>query len=354
MKRIIACLDTRDGRVVKGVKFASIKDIGDPAALAVEYERQGIDELVLLDITASVEGRGTMLKTVRSVAEAISIPLTVGGGVRDARDVEALRVAGADKISIGSAGIANPALYREAAEAVGRERIVAAIDARRREDGSYIVVTGAGMVDTAVDPIAFAREAEAMGAGEILLTSKDRDGVKDGYDLVLTGRVADAVGVPVVASGGCGALSHIYDVFSQTNAAAALAASLFHEKESSALQVKRYLLERGVEVGFRPYERYFWKGELIPAIVVEEETREVLMLAYMNRESLMKTIETGTTWFFSRSRGALWNKGETSGHFQQVAKIKADCDEDTLLITVKQHGNACHTGAKSCFFREVL
>lgn len=353
MKKIIACLDTRDGRVVKGVQFVSIRDIGDPAELAAEYERQGVDELVLLDITASLEGRGTLLQTVRSVADVITIPLTVGGGVRDARDVEALIAAGADKVSIGSAATRNPEIFRQAAEMVGSERIVAAIDARRLPDGSYAVVTGAGMVDTQLDAIAFAKKAEEMGAGEILLTSKDEDGVQDGYDLALTGAVADAVRIPVIASGGCGALSHISDVFEKTQAAAALAASLFHQRIATVAEVKQYLKARGIEVKTRPYDRYFIHSDIISAIVVEAGTGEVLMLAHMNRDSLIKTLETGRTWFFSRSRKELWNKGATSGHFQEVVDIKADCDEDTLLVTVRQQGNACHTGAKSCFFRAL-
>lgn len=353
MKKIIACLDTRDGRVVKGVQFTSIRDIGDPAELAAEYEKQGIDELVVLDITASLEGCGTLLETVRRVAAAIHIPLTVGGGVRSVCDAEALISAGADKISIGSAGIQTPALYRHAATALGRERVVAAIDARWHPNGMYVVVTGGGKVDTPLDAIAFAKQAEELGVGEILLTSKDADGMKDGYDLPLTDAVSGAVRIPVIASGGCGTLSHFYDVFTKTGAAAALAASLFHERIATVPEVRQYLHGQGIAVKTRPYDRYFIKNEIIPAIVVEEGSGEVLMLAYMSRESLIKTIKTGTTWFYSRSRKSLWHKGETSGHFQQVLGIKADCDEDTFLITVRQQGNACHTGAKSCFFRTI-
>jgi imidazole glycerol-phosphate synthase subunit HisF len=250
-KRIVPCLDVKDGRVVKGIRFVNLADAGDPVAAAVAYDRQGADELVFLDIAASHEGRATMLDVVQRTAEKIYMPLTVGGGVGTLEDVRTLLRAGADKVSLNTAAIARPALIREAAQRFGSQCIVVAIDAARRGDG-YEVYTHGGRRPTGRDAVAWACEAAELGAGEILLTSMDRDGTRDGYDLALTAAVAEAVPVPVIASGGVGALSHLHDGLTAGRADAALAASIFHFGEFTIADAKTYLRDRGVAV--RPPE----------------------------------------------------------------------------------------------------
>lgn len=247
-KRIIPCLDLKNGRVVKGENFVGLRDAGDPVEAAVEYDRQGADELVLLDITASSDARDIMTDIVRRVAESIFIPFTVGGGIRTVEDFTAILRAGADKVSVNSAALKNPGLIREAAEKFGSQCVVVAMDAKRRKDGAWTLYLNGGRVDTGKDAVAWAKEAEALGAGEILLTSMDKDGTKDGYDLELTRAVASAVGIPVIASGGAGVHSHFYDALTDGCADAVLAASLFHFKETSIPEVKKYLSSRGVPV----------------------------------------------------------------------------------------------------------
>ncbi|HEV8674298.1 MAG TPA: imidazole glycerol phosphate synthase subunit HisF [Methylomirabilota bacterium] len=246
-KRVIPCLDVKDGRVVKGVRFVDLADAGDPVAAAVAYDRQGADELVFLDITASHEGRAIMLDVVRRAADAIYMPLTVGGGIASLDDVRTLLRAGADKVSLNTAAVARPALIPEAAERFGSQCIVVAIDARR-QNGRFEVYTHGGRRPTGRDAVAWAGEAAALGAGEILLTSMDRDGTRDGYDLELTAAVADAVPVPVIASGGVGTLAHLYEGLTAGRADAALAASIFHFGQHSIAEAKAYLRQRGVPV----------------------------------------------------------------------------------------------------------
>jgi imidazole glycerol-phosphate synthase subunit HisF len=246
-KRIIPCLDVKDARVVKGVRFVDLADAGDPVEAAVAYDGQGADELVFLDITASHEGRGTMLDVVRRTAEAIYMPLTVGGGVWRLEDVRTLLRAGADKVSLNTAAVARPGLIQEAAERFGSQCIVVAIDAKRTPCG-FEVHTHGGRRPAGRDAVAWAREATERGAGEILLTSMDRDGTRDGYDLELTSAVARAVSVPVVASGGVGGLEHLYEGLTLGGADAALAASIFHFGEHSIRAAKAYLHARGVPV----------------------------------------------------------------------------------------------------------
>lgn len=247
-KRIIPCLDIKDGRVVKGTNFTQLRDAGDPVEAAKEYDRQGADELVLLDINASADSRGILTHVVEQVAESIFIPFTVGGGIRKVEDFTDILRAGADKVSVNSAALQRPALIREAAEKFGSQCVVVAMDAKRRPGGGWTLYLNGGRVDTGKDALEWAREAEALGAGEILLTSMDQDGVKTGYDLELTRAVSEAVGIPVIASGGAGQLSHFYDAFTTGRADAVLAASLFHFGEVSVPQLKTYLRERGVPV----------------------------------------------------------------------------------------------------------
>ncbi|MDH4282944.1 MAG: imidazole glycerol phosphate synthase subunit HisF [Myxococcales bacterium] len=254
-KRIIPCLDVKDGRVVKGINFVGLRDAGDPVESAQRYSAGGADEITFLDITASHENRRTLFDLVDRAASTIAVPLTVGGGVRERRDVQELLHAGADKVSINSAAVANPTLIEEMAAAYGSQAIVVAIDAKRApgKTDRWTVFTHGGRRDTGLDAIAWARRMAESGAGEILLTSMDRDGTRDGYDLVLTRAVVDAIAIPVVASGGVGTLEHVYDGLESGGADAALAASIFHDGHYTVAEVKRYLLDRGVCV--RPPER---------------------------------------------------------------------------------------------------
>jgi cyclase len=253
-KRIIPCLDVKDGRVVKGVRFVDLRDAGDPVEAALAYDAQGADELVFLDITASHEARAIMLDVVRRTAEGIYMPLTVGGGIRSIDDVRLLLRAGADKVSLNTAALERPGVIREAAERFGSQCIVVAIDARR-EPGAPLrwgVYTHGGRRPARRDALAWAREAVALGAGEILLTSMDRDGTKDGYDLELTRAVSEAVSVPVIASGGAGSLPHLYEGLVDGRADAVLAASIFHFGIHTIAEAQAYLRERGVPVRSEP------------------------------------------------------------------------------------------------------
>ena len=275
-KRIIPCLDVKDGRVVKGTKFLELRDAGDPVEVARVYDKEGADELCFLDITASHENRGTILDVVRRTAEEVFMPLTVGGGIRNLEDIRSLLNAGADKVSINTAAVNDPEFVKRAAEKFGSQCIVVAIDAKRVQKPeveklrrwevenaqplnllasqphdsviSWEVFTHGGRIPTGLDAIEWARRMEGFGAGEILLTSMDRDGTKDGYDIELTKSVSEAVGIPVIASGGVGNPDHICQGFTEGKADAALAASIFHYKEYSIRQVKDYLKERGVEI----------------------------------------------------------------------------------------------------------
>ena len=247
-KRIIPCLDVKNGRVVKGVNFVNLRDAGDPVECAVEYDKKGADELVLLDISATNEGRGTMIDIVSRVANSIFIPFTVGGGIRTTEDFKELLRAGADKISVNSAAVRNPDLINEAAYKFGSQCVVCAIDAKRREQGGWEVYLNGGRLPTGIDAVTWAQEAVSRGAGEILLTSMDCDGKKTGYDLELTRAVSERVGVPVIASGGAGALEHFYDALTVGKADAVLAASLFHFNEIPIETLKAYLSERDIPV----------------------------------------------------------------------------------------------------------
>lgn len=248
-KRIIPCLDVKDGRVVKGVNFVNLRDAGDPVEIAEAYDQAGADELVFLDITASSDGRDTVVDMVRRVAEKVFIPFTVGGGIRTVEDFRKLLREGADKISVNSAAIDRPELISEAAEKFGRQCVVVAIDARRRADGSgWNVYKHGGRLDTGLDAVEWARKADKLGAGEILLTSMDCDGTKVGYDNELTAIIAENVSVPVIASGGAGTKEHFYDALTKGKADAALAASLFHYKELEIRDLKEYLSGRGIPV----------------------------------------------------------------------------------------------------------
>ena len=251
-KRLIPCLDVKDGRVVKGIRFVELRDAGDPVAAALAYDAQGADELVFLDITASHEGRATMLDVVRRTAEGIYMPLTVGGGVRSLPDIRTLLRAGADKVSLNTAALERPAVIEEAAHAFGSQCIVVAIDAKSSGDDAWQVYTHGGRRPAGRDAVQWAREVERLGAGEILLTSMDRDGTGTGYDLALTRAVSEAVSVPVIASGGVGSLEHLREGVVEGRADAVLVASLFHFGQHTIPEAKRYLHEHGVPVRIGP------------------------------------------------------------------------------------------------------
>ncbi len=247
-KRIIPCLDVKDGRVVKGINFVNLIDAGDPVAVAMAYDKAGADEVVFLDITASSDNRTTVVDMVRRVAENVFIPFTVGGGIRTVDNFKMLLREGADKISVNSAAIMNPGLISEAADKFGSQCVVVAIDAKRMPDGTFHIFKNGGRIDMEIDAVEWAIKAEKLGAGEILLTSMDCDGTKAGYDIALTKAISSAVKIPVIASGGAGNMEHFYDALTEGGAEAALAASLFHFKELEIKDLKAYLQNKGVSV----------------------------------------------------------------------------------------------------------
>ena len=247
-KRIIPCLDVTNGRVVKGTNFVNLVDAGDPVEAAVEYNRQSADEIVFLDITATSDGRRSIIDVIRRTAENVFIPLTVGGGIRTIEDIRTTLQAGADKVSINSAAIGNPSILKAGAEKFGRQCIVLAIDAKKKSDGTWKVYTHGGRKETTLDAIAWAEEGAKLGAGEILLTSMDRDGTKEGYDVQLTRTISEKVNVPVIASGGAGTLEHLYEVLDKGKADAVLAASMFHFGIYTIPEAKKFLQKKGINV----------------------------------------------------------------------------------------------------------
>ena len=360
-KRIIPCLDVKNGRVVKGVNFVSLRDAGDPVECAKQYNKAGADELVFLDITATLEARDTVVEMARKVADEVFIPFTVGGGIRTLQDIRDILNAGADKVSLNSAAVKNPQFVKEASEMFGAQCIVVAIDVKSREDkekfpSGYEVVIAGGTKPTGIDALWWAKEVVSLGAGEILLTSMDRDGTKSGFDNVITSMISDSVNVPVIASGGAGSMEDFYDGIVEGKADAVLAASLFHFGEIEISDLKKYLAGRGIPVRQISKELDMWahmkknSDGLVPAICQDYETGEVLMMAYMNHEAFELTCRTGYMHYYSRSRNTLWKKGETSGHIQKVIAASIDCDKDTLLYKIDQTGAACHTGNRSCFY----
>ena len=246
--RIIPCLDVHEGRVVKGINFENLRDAGDPVELAAYYEREGADELVFLDISASVQGRKTMVEVARKTAQAVTIPFIIGGGMSSIDDISSVLEAGADKISINSAAVNTPSLITEAAKKFGSRRLIVAIDAIKKGPDNWEVVINGGQKATGLDAIAWAKEVEKLGAGEILVTSMDKDGTKDGYDIELTAAISDMVSIPVIASGGAGKLEHLYDAVKDGKADAVLCASIFHFREYTIKQAKEYLAGKGVAV----------------------------------------------------------------------------------------------------------
>lgn len=247
-KRIIPCLDVHEGRVVKGINFVNLKDAGDPVEMAAFYDKEGADELVFLDISATHEGRRTMVEVVKETARQVFIPFAVGGGIGNIDDMHDILTAGADKVSVNSAAIKDPLLIAQGAKKFGSQCVIIAIDARQKDQDSWEVYINGGRVATGLDAVKWAQKAEKLGAGEILLTSMDRDGTKDGYDTKLTAAISEAVSIPVIASGGAGNLQHLYEGITEGKADAVLCASIFHYREYTIAQAKQYLKDRGVPV----------------------------------------------------------------------------------------------------------
>ena len=327
LPRLIPCLDVSGGRVVKGVRFEGLRDVGDPVELGELYSDAGADELVYLDVKATLDGRAVLVDLVARIAERLAIPFTVGGGVRSVTDAAALLEAGADKISVNSAALERPELLSELAGRLGSQAVVVAIDATRGE-----VRTRAGTKDARRSAVAWAREAVDRGAGEILLTSIDADGTRSGYDVALTAAVSEAVTVPVIASGGAGSAEHVAEALDV--AQAALLASILHENPARLVTLRDELRDLESRCAMSP--------ELRAAIVQDAETNRVLMLAWMDDEALQRTRDTGEAHFFSRSRRQLWRKGETSGNTLAVEELREDCDGDAILIRVRPAGPTCH------------
>jgi imidazoleglycerol phosphate synthase cyclase subunit/phosphoribosyl-ATP pyrophosphohydrolase len=358
--RVIPCLDVADGRVVKGVSFERLRDAGDPVEAAARYEAEGADEVAFLDIAAAQEKRGTLVELVGRVAEALSIPFTVGGGVRSVEDADALLRAGADRVTVNTAAVEDPSLITRLAERFGAQCVVVAIDGKRLRDPNGLAVMrvtthgGRRPVDRTVT--SWAAAAAAAGAGEILLTSVDADGTLAGFDLEMLRAVRSVVDVPVVASGGAGRLDDFAKAVLIGGADAVLAASVFHDRVFTVGAVKEAMRRGGLPVRPAPAHvrtllpRYDQNG-LVPVITRDVATGKVLTLAWANADAIAKTRETGLAHFYSRSRKALWRKGETSGNIQRVAGISIDCDADAVLYDVRPSGPACHTGAESCFTR---
>ena len=358
--RVIPCLDVANGRVVKGVSFESLRDAGDPVEAAIRYEAEGADELAFLDIAAAHEKRGTLVDVASSVAEVLSIPFTVGGGVRCVEDGDSLLRAGADRVTVNTAAVEDPSLITRLAEQFGAQCVVVAIDGKRIRDASGLavmrVMTHGGRRPTDRSVTGWAAAAAAAGAGEILLTSVDADGTQAGFDLEMLRAVRSSVDIPIVASGGAGRLDDFAKAVVIGGADAVLAASVFHDRIFTIGAVKEAMRRAGLAIRPAPARvrtllpRYDASG-LVPVIMRDVVTGNVLTLAWANAEALQKTRETGLAHFYSRSRNELWKKGETSGNVQHVVGISLDCDDDAVLYDVRPSGPACHTGADSCFSR---
>lgn len=354
--KVIPCLDMMNGRIVKGVHFKDMVDAGDPAECIARYCQEGADEIWMLDIKASEEGRRTNLDMIRKAAALCTVPLCIGGGIKNLDDVDAVMAAGASKVGIGSASLTNDEVVRRASYKYGVSAVTALVDVFRNADGEYEVM-GAGQVPSGKLLAPWVRQLRDWGAGEILLTTM-QDGAKTGYDLEATRIAAEASELPVIASGGAGALPHFADAVLKAGARGVLAASVFHNGTFSIAQVKEYLESQGIPVLHRDEIdlsaiRFDEKG-LVPAIAQDAATGTVLMLAYMNKESLEMTLKTRLATYYSRSRQELWVKGATSGHYQHVREVRYDCDGDAILLKVNQQGAACHTGNYSCFFNPLL
>ncbi|MDI9519794.1 MAG: bifunctional phosphoribosyl-AMP cyclohydrolase/phosphoribosyl-ATP diphosphatase HisIE [Bacillota bacterium] len=350
-KSIFACMDIKDGKVVKGVKFEDINVVSDdPVLLGQKYEKDGADYLVFYDIGATVDNKEIFYDKIEKILKSVNIPLVVGGGIRTLADCDRLYALGVRHFSINSAAVKNPGLLKEVSEKYGADSLILSVDAKKVGD-KYHVFLGAGKEDTGLDAKEWIEKAAALGVGSVVINSIDTDGMKEGYDLQMLADLSENVSCGIVASGGAGKAEDFIEVFQNNKkVTGALAASIFHYDLVSIKEIKMKLEKiTGIDIDSLKYDE---RG-LIPAIVVDADSGAVLMLAYMNKESLALSMEKNLTHFYSRSRQALWLKGETSGNYQHIRKIVADCDLDALLIYVDKDGPACHTGAESCFFSTV-
>lgn len=344
-KRIIPCLDVKNGQVVKGVRFRQHQVMGDIVELAERYCQQGADELVFYDITASAEQRSVDTDWIKRIAQVINIPFCVAGGIRTLQDADMILSAGADKISINSPALDNPQLIDELVNVFGKQCVVIGIDSFA-QDNDYFVYQYTGCETTQRNTkkrtIDWLREAQQRGAGEIVLNCMNQDGVRQGYDCQQLSLMRQHCQVPLIASGGAGSMADFQHVFTQANVDGALAASVFHKNLFSIEKLKHYLQSQKIAV--RPVS-----PSLIPAIIQDADTREVLMLGYMNDQSWQKTLDTKRVTFYSRSKQRLWTKGESSGNYLQLIDYRIDCDQDTILIFAKPAGPTCHLGNTTCF-----
>lgn len=350
-KSIYACMDIKNSKVVKGVKFSDIKEISDnPVFLAKKYENDGADYLVFYDIGATVDNKDIFYEKIGEILKAVNIPLVVGGGIKTLSDCDKLYELGVRYFSINSAAVKNPNLLKEVSDKYGSDSLILSVDVKRIGD-AYHVFLGAGKYDTGLDAKEWIEKAADLGTGTIVINSIDTDGTKEGYDTQMLAALTENMNCNIVASGGAGKTEDFFEVFQKNpKITGALAASIFHYNLVSIKDIKKEL-KTIMEINTNNL-KYDEKG-LIPAIVVDANNNDVLMLAYMNKESLALSIEKKLTHFYSRSRQSLWLKGETSGNYQHIVKIVADCDKDTLLIYVDKDGPACHTGAESCFFNAI-
>jgi cyclase len=350
-RSIYACMDIKNGHVVKGVKFNAIREISDdPVLLAKKYEKDGVDYLVYYDIGATVDKNDIFYDKIEEILNTVNIPLIVGGGIRNIIDCDKLYHLGVRHFSINSAAIKNPDLLKEVSKKYGSDSLILSVDVKRVGE-AYHVFLGAGKEDTGLNAKEWIEKAVALGAGTVVINSIDTDGTKEGYDIEMLKFLTENLNCKIVASGGAGKIEDFLEVFQKNNKiTGVLAASIFHYNLVSIKEIKEQL-KKTTDMSAENL-KYDERG-LIPAIVIDAENNDVLMLAYMNKESLVLSIEKKLTHFYSRSRRSLWLKGETSGNYQHIAKIVADCDLDTLLIYVEKDGPACHTGAESCFFNTV-
>lgn len=355
VKRIIPCLDVKDGRVVKGVNFVALKDIGNPVELARFYDQEGADELVFLDISKTQDGHAFLLPLIQETAAAITVPLTVGGGIKTLDDIQLLLEAGASRVSIGSAAIADPEFVKAAVEKFGGHTIVAAIDIQwDDEDQAFYVYSHGGTKRTDWKAFDWLLECEKYGVGELLITNKNRDGVQNGFDLEFLSEAAKIVDTPIIASGGAGTIEDFVDLFEKTPVTAGLAASIFHNGTVKIADLKTELMAAGIPLVPATGPDFAKGNGLISVILQDSCTQQVLMNGYMNKEAYQRTLQDNVVWFYSRSKERLWKKGETSRHYQYVDQMSLDCDRDALLVQVTPAGPTCHLNRPSCFEQDYF
>ena len=350
IKRIIPCLDVKDSRVVKGINFVNLKDMGDPVELARAYDQAGADELVFLDISKTQDGHDLMLDVIEKTAQAISIPLTVGGGIQTLADIDRILAAGASAVSIGTAALKDPDFVTEAVAKYGSQKLVAAVDIQfDPEQGDFYVYSHGGNQRTEWKAFDWLIECEKLGFGQLLITNKDRDGVQNGFDLDFLKQASQVVSLPIIASGGAGSIDDFVTLFEETTISAGLAASIFHNGTVTISDLKSRLVEGGIAILPTKKPNFEKANGLISVILQDVNTKQVLMNGFMNEEAYRLTIQDNVVWFYSRTKNRLWKKGETSQHYQYVKRMSLDCDADALLIQVQPAGPTCHLGTSSCF-----